>query len=232
MSSSLFQVRLNDSDLRVFQSPKSQSLFNPKNCGAVTGQLLGLVTPKIADEMTQLQRGVFLDEWESYVSSVLGNPVRHVEQDIAEFESYFRRYLLPGFGSIVLTLPLSQQFGHYFVVAKSIDERIVILDPQIRRGYFVMNEYFSQLKPPPGKFIVLLRNAPRTATQHISDSVNFLAKALESCDISSGDVYMDVEPLPPRDVEMKLGGRKRRKTKRRLLAKRTLRRVNRRRRIL
>lgn len=232
MSSSLFQVRLNDADLRVFRSPQAQPAFNPTNCGAVAGQLLGLVTPKIANEMTQLEQGVFLDEWKKYVSSVLGNPVTNLPQDISKFESFFNTNLFPGFGTLVLTTSPPTNIGHYFVVAKSLDKRLVILDPQIRRGFFRFSDFLKILTPSPDTFYVLVRDSPRTTKQHENDYLAFLSKALETCNISNGEVYMDVEPSTPADVVMEGAvRRKRRKTKRRLLAKRTLRRMNRRRRI-
>lgn len=231
MGSSLFQVRMNDADLRVFRSPLTQPSFNPKNCGAVTGQLLGLVTPNVSNQMTELSQGVFLEEWETYVSSVLDNPVKRIEQDISKFESFFNANLFPGFGTLVLTLS-TISFGHYFVVAKSVDGRLVILDPQLRVGYFSFAKYKTIFPNPPTRFIVLLRNSALSASQHENDSLAFLAKALETCTLSTGEVYMDIDK-PPKDVVMEgTGRRKRRKTKRRSLAKRTLRRVNRRRRIL
>lgn len=231
MSSSLFQVRLNDTDFKVFRSPQSQPPFNPRNCGAVTGQLLSLVTPKVANEMTMYKQGVQLSEWTAYVSSVLGDTVDVVELPTESFLTFFNKNLLPGFGTIALVLP-ETRYGHYFVVAKSLDGRLVFLDPQIRKGFFSFDEYLTIFQYKIISFNALVRSSPRTATQHISDSTNFIAKALESCNISSGEVYMNVEPPPPKDVVMEgTGRRKRRKTKRRLVAKRTLRRVNRRRRI-
>lgn len=223
---------MNDADLRVFRSPSAQATFNPKNCAAVSGQLLGLVTPKIANEMTQLEQGVFLDEWENYVSNVIDNPVKHLEQDMTKFESFFNANLFPGFGTLVLALPFTANYGHYFVVAKSLDKRLVILDPQLRVGYFRLTDYKTNFATPPTRFLVLLRKSPLPPNQHENDALAFLAKALETCTLSTGEVYMDIDK-PPQDVVMKgTGHRKRRKTKRRLVTKRTLRRMNRRRRVL
>ncbi len=201
------------------------------NCGAVTGQLLGLVSPKTANEMTQLQQGSYLGEWVDYASKVIGSPLTIHTEPITEFTRFFTYALFPGFGTLVLTLPVNDGVGHYFVVGKSNDNRIVILDPQTRRGNLQPDEYFSQFSPPHKLFRVLFRDVPKTAKQHENDAISFLAPMMEKCNISSGEVYME-EDTPQTDVEMSAGRRKKRKTKRRLLAKRTLRRVNRRRRVI
>lgn len=223
---------MNDSDLRVFRSPESQPKFNPTNCGAVAGQLLGLVTPKTADEMTQLKQGGILSDWISYISKTLEQPVTYFQEDITSFQSFFMKYLFPGFATIVVTVPI-ENYGHSFIVAKSADNRLVILDPQLRTGYFDISQYFTKVLPSHRRFLVFIRDTPRTAKQHETDYMSFLAEAVKRCNISSGEVYMDVEAPPPQDVIMSGGTsrRKRRKTKRRLIAKRTLRRMNRRRRI-
>jgi hypothetical protein len=228
MTSRLFQVPLSMSELNTFRTPESQPPTNPRNCGAVSGLLLGLVTPKKANEMTELRQGVYIHQWATYVSAILEKTVTDSMKDISTFKTYFKKNLFDGFATLVLTIPKEGQFGHYFVVAKLDGDRLVILDPQIRTGYYESDNY-PLPKPPLGKFSVLLRDTPQTPSVHTSDSVNFLAAALESCTISNGEVEMEVDP-PPRDVEMTAGRRrKRRKTKRRSLAKRTLRRMNRRR---
>jgi hypothetical protein len=221
MTSPLFQLRMSDRDIRLFQSPSSQA-SNPYNCGAVTGQLLGLVTPGTANEMTILQQGMFIKEWALYVSDSLQSPVTRHEESILRFERFSTYNLFPGFATLVLSFPDGNGMGHYFVVGKTQDNRIVILDPQSRKMFTDTSTYFSSFSPPHTRFIALFRTRPRTAAQHENDAINFLARQLETCMVSS----------PGDDVQMKLGGRKRRKTKRRSVAKRTLRRVNRRRRIL
>lgn len=234
MSSFLFQVPLNERDLKIFRSPKSQPPFNPRNCGAVTGQLLGLVSPTTADQMTQLKQGVYPAEWVDYINNTIGNTLDFKRYNIGAFQSFFEKNLFPGFGTILAIYPKGFQGGHWFVMAKTLDNRLIVLDPQRRMGYYDIPAYFSSGSFTPVEFLVFLRETQRTPKQYENDSLAFLAKALETCNISSGEVYMDEDiPQSSKDVVMEgTGRRKRRKTKRRLVAKRTLRRVNRRRRIL
>lgn len=235
MRSSLFQIPIGERDLKLFQTPSNQPPNYPLNCGAVTAQLLGLVSPETANEMTFRQQGIYIQEWTAYASASFGSPVTSYIYPIASFDALFAESLLPGFATLVLTLPgVGKGLGHYFVVGKTPVGRLVILDPQVRRGFLNSTAYFQQFSPPHTSFLVLRRNTPRTGAEHENDAIGFLAKQLEQCNISSGDDEMDIDNTePPPDIEMKLGGRrKRRKTRRRLLAKRTLRRVNRRKRIL
>jgi hypothetical protein len=231
MTSQLFQVRLNDLDLKMFKSPETQPKFNPKNCGAVTGQLLGVVSQKASNEMTEKKLGLTTNEWTTYIQSVIGSPVQFTYEYISKFVPTFQKSLLPGFGTFVVVLP-EQGIGHAFVVAKDLSGRLLFLDPQIRKGFYSINEYFSNRSLEPRRFAIIIHPNPKTAKEHDDIAIGFLANALAQCNISSGEVYMDVEPLPTSDVVMEgTARRKRRKTKRRLVAKRTLRRMNRRRRI-
>jgi hypothetical protein len=217
MVSELFQIKLKDSDLTYFQTPASQPAINPKNCGAVTGQLLGLVNPKTANEMTILGQGVYPEEWRKYMQNILHEPISLHYYQISDIQRTFQRALFPGFGTIVGIYPESGS-GHWFVIAKRLDNsELVILDPQIRRGFQSFQEYFNVGSWKPSKFGIFLRSSPKSETQHYQDGLSI---ALKQCALQE-DVVMEGT-----------GRRKRRKTKRRLLAKRTLRRVNRRRRIL
>jgi hypothetical protein len=215
----------------MFRSPEAQPAFNPKNCGAVTGQLLGLVTSKTANEMTKLGQGSYPEEWVNYISTTVGSPVKLKVYPFSTLESFFQANLFPGFGTSIAMYPESGS-GHWFIVAKSRENRLVILDPQTRKGYFDVQSYVSTGGWVPTRFFVFLRNTPRSEKEHDADYLGFLAKALEICDFSS-IVEMEVEPPRQEDIVMEgTGRRKRRKTRRRLVAKRTLRRMNRRRRIL
>lgn len=211
---------MSDRDLKIFKTPKNQPISNPTNCGAVTAQLLGLVTPEIAEIMTQEKQGLWIPEWEHYLSEKLEQPVRAVEYPRNQLEPYLSRKLFDGFATPVLFLP-EERFGHYMVVGKS--NQLVFLDAQKRFGSF-------SLDYPAETFIVFERSTARTAKQHETDYINFLTFFLAQCKIGSPD-EMDVDPVQEDVVMEGTGRRKRRKTKRRLLAKRTLRRMNRRRRI-
>lgn len=230
MTSALFQTLLGPRDLRMFRTPSTQPEFNPKNCGAVTGQLLGLVTPRKAEEMTEQTQGVMIAEWIDFAKNVLHMDIGYQLHSIDTFTTIFQSQLFHGFGTLVLAIGKGETFGHYFVVAKSKDGQLAIVDPQLRKGFFNLSEYFSLIKPTPSSFYVLIRDTPKTSAQHESDYIDgFLANNLSQCltDMDR-DMDVDVEVSQPKDVEMK-GGKKRRKTKRRLIANRTLRRMHRRR---
>lgn len=233
MTSVLFQTPLGPSDLRIFRTPSAQPELNPKNCGAVTGQLLGLVTPGMSQEMTEKEEGVMIAEWIDFAKAVLHMKIGYKIHPLDTFETVFQSQLFPGFGTLVLALGKGERFGHYFVVTKSKDGKLAIVDPQLRKGFFNASEYFSLMQPTPSSFYVLLRDSPKTPAQHESDYIDgFLANNLKEClKEIDGDMDVDVEVSQPKDAEMK-GGKKRRKTKRRLVSKRTLRRMHRSRRVL
>ena len=206
MSSRLFQVKLNDRDMKVFRTPSAQPFINPVNCGAVTAQLLGLVTPETANQMTRDVEGAVADEWVLFLSRVLQTNIVAEEYNRDEFEAFFDHALFPGFATVVLLLP-NDKDGHYVVVGKSQAGVLVILDPQSRIGYFNVDDVYSFTT-----FVVFNRDFPRTSYQHETDYIDFLAEIFSKCKLN--------------------GGKRRRKTKRRLIAKRTLRGMNRRRRLL
>jgi hypothetical protein len=203
--------------LEYFQSPESQPQINPRNCGAVTGQLLGLVGSKIANEMTMLMQGTYPAEWTNYVSTALNDNVTLNYYQIEGIGHSLKHELFPGFGTMVGIAP-DEGHGHWFVVGKRLDNQaLVILDPQIRKGFLDFPSYFATGNFIPIKFAVFLRTSPKTEQQHFLDGLTF------------GSLQCSMQP----DVEMQgARRRKRRKTKRRLVAKRTLRRMNRLRRLL
>ncbi len=240
MSSSLLQIRMTNYQLRGFTSPISQPIVNPLNCGAVTGQLLKLVTPTVANNMTILGLGKFVQEWIDHTTGLLPQPTHATDFDIRAFKALFTKMLFPGFGTFVGTYsPLTKE-GHFFVVGKFLNGQLVVLDPQLRKGYLNIENYFQENRPLDTHFIVIETKTKNSRTYYDKFSKYLLENVQGACDKKTTPYAMD-EDVPPSadvemnsssDVEMNLGGRKRRKTKRRSLAKRTLRRVNRRRRIL
>ncbi len=208
-TSQLFQVPLGDRELQMFRSPAAQPAFNPRNCGAVSGQLLGLVTPEISNAMTQAEAGAYVDEWINHLSGILRKPLYSPETPIDLFQNFFTNNLFPGFATLVAAHPVIGS-GHFFVVAKSSDGQIMILDPQIRYGFRNSSEYFSNFRPPIARFSIIFHEASIPIAQHIQDSISILRNGLNQC--SS-------------DVEMSGGKRKKqRKTRRVRRSKKTLRR--------
>lgn len=208
-TSQLFQVPIKDDDLNMFRSPVAQPEFNPRNCGGVSGQLLGLVTPKKANQMTQSEQGIFIADWANHISSIIRTPLYSVEKSIDLFENFFMNNLFPGFATLVVTYP-AEGSGHFFVIAKSIDNQLVFLDAQIRRGFRNKIEYFNKFARPPAKFQVIFHEGSIPISQHKQYSDTILRIVITDCS---------------NDVEMSGGKRKKqRKTKRLRRSKKTLRR--------
>jgi hypothetical protein len=202
-TSQLYQVQLKKTDVEYFKNPQNQPSTNPMNCGAVTAQLLGIVTPLQSEAMTSLTLGTFTSDWEGAFSrfgmmdtrgkrvAVTSYRMRNASQGIQTVE----RNLFRGFATPVLALRRTG-VGHYFVVAKSKEDELYILDAQQRfvaRGREVIGRYIhtNQLD---GDFLVFQTDRELTPSDYISAYVSGPLAANLSYTIS--------------------GGKKRRKTKR------------------
>jgi hypothetical protein len=222
---------MTNEQLSGFTTPITQDKTNPQNCGAVTGQLLKLITPAMANHLSWLNTRSRPEEWEDHTTRLFGETTYFESKTFTPdtFAGLFT-HLFPGFGTFVVTY--DDKTGHAFAVGRFLDGTLVILDPQIRKGYFNIRNYFQEVRPND-TFIAVIRTERTHPKSYYDDFSRYLSEnVVGRCDINTTPYMMDEDPPTSADVEMKLGGRKRRKTKRRLLAKRTLRRVNRRRRIL
>ena len=231
MRSALLQVRMTNEQLRGFVSPTAQPTVNPQNCSAVTAQLLKLITPAMANQLTSANVRPYTQEWADYTSQLLR------DKTYIETKSFTPRtfaglftHLFPGFGTFVVTS--DGNTAHAFVVGRFLNGTLVILDPQIRKGYFNFERYFQDGRPRDNEISVIRTENMKPKTYYDGFSKYLAETIVGTCDLNTSPYAMDEDAPPSADVEMKLGGRKRRKTKRRLLAKRTLRRVNRRRRVI
>lgn len=231
MSSALLQVRMTNDQLRGFVSPISQPTVNPQNCSAVTAQLLKLITPAMANHLTSSNVRPYTEEWANYMSRLLreNTYIETTSFTPKTFAKLFTR-LFPGFGTFVVTD--DGNTAHAFVVGRFLDGTLVILDPQIRKGYFNFERYFQDGRPGDTRITVISTEKVNPKSYYDNFSRYLAENVVGVCDTQTSPYAMDEDAPLSADVEMKLGGRKRRKTKRRSLAKHTLRRVNRRRRIL
>ena len=211
-------------------SPISQPEVNPMNCGAVAGQLLKLVTPEAAETMTITGKGMYITQWLKHTSELIGQQTDIITIDIRMFDDFFTKMLFPGFATFVGSYNPITNTGHFFVVGRFLNGQLVILDPQLRKGYINIVNYFKENRPYD-TLLVAIRIKDKQTSAFYDAFSQYLMKNIEStCDPNTTPYDMDVDVTPEFDVEMKVGGkRKRRKTRRRLLAKRTLRRMNRRR---
>lgn len=229
-TSPLLQIRITNEQLRGFVSPISQPKDNPMNCGAVTGQLTKLVSPQVAETMTITGEGKYVPQWVKHTTQLVGQQTNAIFYDIRIFNGFFMDRLFPGFATFVGSYDPVTNTGHFFVVGRFVNGQLVILDPQIRKGYLNIESYFKENRPNDTQLVAIILEKEQPLAFYDAFS-NYLSENVEStCDRNTKPYDMDVDVTPEFDVEMKMGGkRKRRKTKRRLLAKRTLRRMNRRR---
>lgn len=229
MSSALLQVRMTNEQLQGFVTPISQPAVNPMNCTAVTAQLLKLITPAMATYLTSSDIQPYTQEWADYASTLLRKKT-YIEGSPLTPQTFAKMWahLFPGFGTFVITS--DEQSAHAFVVGRFLDGTPVILDPQIRKGYFNFEKYFQENRPND-QYIQVIRTEYLNSKEYYDSFSKHLSENVDGiCETNTSPYAMDEDP--PANVGMDIGGRKRRKTKRRSIAKRTLRRVNRRRRIL
>ena len=131
----LFQVPLQEADVRVYRRPAAQAAVAPQNCVAVTSQLLGLITPSLAEELSKedappitgpqiqdrINKHIAVDE-KKYIGA--GQPLTSAVIDT------LRADLFPKCGTIVLSQSSSGK-GHAFVVMRpGKEDAIRIVDPQ------------------------------------------------------------------------------------------------------
>lgn len=177
-TSNLFQVPISPADVAMFKNPPSQPPSYPMNCGAVSGQLLRIVSDAESELMTQRRIGTTWGEWINYINTK--KPAGVIEYRTAivfnEFETSrdsirtIEPLLFPGFATLVSVHRTTRPAGHYFVLAKDAEGRTYILDPQIRH---VVQSHQLQAYLELGKLdahlITIKVNPPRTAHEFRTD---------------------------------------------------------------
>ena len=177
-TSTVFQAQLRPTDVKFFENPESQPRYNPMNCGAVSGQLLGIVSKSVSEEMTKQRIGVALDEWVNELNKLAGSQIYRKEP--ASLQT-IRNSLFPGFATLALFTRIDN-IGHYAVIAVGKDNNLYILDPQIRKVFKndEITQYIQEgnLDGP----IYILRTPPRTKSEHISAFIDdILAGHMSAC---------------------------------------------------
>ena len=177
--STLFQTQLSNRDIVYFRNPENQPAYNPLNCGAVSGQLLGIVSKTLAEKMTAGITGVYIQEWEDSLNKIAGKKIYHVEQTKLD-EIY--NDLFDGFGTLVL-FTRAVGLGHYCVLASGNDHELYLLDAQTRQAYKgreAIEQYLqSQLLIGP---TLVIRTIPKTKNEHIDTFIDdFLSRNLAEC---------------------------------------------------
>lgn len=190
-TSTLFQTQLRPEDVTFFENPANQPQYNPMNCGAVSGQLLGLVSKRSSEIMTAEKIGMGIQEWVDEFNKISDSPVySHNLVTLRDIETS----LFPGFATLVLFTRLDD-LGHYCVVAKDSKNEIYILDPQSRIVVpsEKISEYFKEQSFTD--LVYVIRTPPRTKEEHLS-------------------AYID-EILSSQLSECRLGGKRKRSTRKR-----------------
>ena len=192
----LFQVPITPQDVKLFQNPPSQPHFDAKNCGLVSGQLLGLLGPKKSDIWTAqtLQSGTTIAEWSAYFNTY-GKPsadmaYRFLQAPIApESLNTVAENLFNNFATILFLKGSARPMGHIFVLSKYNDEYYII-DPQIRQVFYgqtALIDYITRLNVVPGEMFIIEKNLPRTPEEHTDDYINgFMANLIGECALAGG----------------------------------------------
>lgn len=186
----LFQVPLQEADIRVYKKPAAQSAVAPQNCVAVTSQLLGLITPSLAEKLSkegappirepQIQARInqhIDDDAKKYIA--VGQPLT------SEVIDTLRADLFPKCGTIVLSQS-SSGAGHAFVVMRpGKDGAIRIVDPQPQLCSGTTNEeilamirhpYREEISPagaggPQIRIIVFRSNTARSESRIMKEYI-------------------------------------------------------------
>jgi hypothetical protein len=217
-SSNIFQVSLFDQDIQGYRRIQSQPLFNPLNCGASSANLLGIITPDKADQMTSDLEGINTLEWQNYLNSLAPDTVTYSFNKVILTEQVLKEFsdnIFPQFGTFILIQPSSKDHGHYCVLAKDKNYNIVIFDPQDQKcltGLVNIENFIKNLEQLHRSSITMyfiLMNQPRTISQLIKDSEFIKSRK------SGGSSRDRLPSLPTRRVRNFSSSKKRRYSHRR-----------------
>ena len=220
-TSTLFQVPLVNHDAWGYKRIPSQPIFDPKNCGAATAKLLGLVTPAKADQMTRLGKGASVASWLKFLNSGAPDGIVYSYTSVALTEQSLidiAKGLFTESGTVILTIPEGSQYGHYYVLAKDAALTVGVLDPQqaiCAPGFEQTKEFIQRVHPgaSAGTIGVFVVNQPRTMSQALSDYTDGILSRQVAAMHVGGDVIRS--SLPTRRVGRSSSSKKRRYTHRR-----------------
>lgn len=180
IKSRLFQAELTPTDVKIFESPSNQPRMNPKNCAAVSAQLLGIVSKGVSESITAQYNATHIGEWVKELNRLSGAEVYSYElQHIHEL----KHELFLGFATLVLVTRLNGP-GHFVVIAQDSHHNLYIIDPQAK--LVSKNEeieaYLKQFTLTD--IVYVIKTPPRTKNEHISAYINdVLSARLSQCRI-------------------------------------------------
>ena len=230
-ANTLFQVPLARVDVWNASIIQTQKPMNPQNCGAASGLLLGLLTPRMAEYYSALDNDA-PSKWASYWKNHIGNDGNTYEfkTDKADKLIQLANDLFPGCGTLVLFSRRGTSSGHWVVLAKYIDGTISLLD--LQSGILIktldeMGEYISRTfgiaNTPAGleniNMGAFFRNIPADLRDVLYLFYLFRSRALiTNIEV---DAYARRFPMPPSpNDEMVIGGRRRSRKTRKIRSRR------------
>lgn len=220
-TSTLFQVPLTSHDVMGYKRIPSQPIFDPKNCGAASAKLLGLVTPMKADQMTQLGKGASVAGWLKFLNAGAPDGIvySHTTAPLTEHSLIdIASGLFTESGTVILTAAEGSLAGHYYIIVKRADLAVGVLDPQQGKcafGFEETKEFIQRIHPgaSAGTIGVFVVNQPRTMSQALSDYTDgILSRQIADMHVG-GDVIRS--SLPTRRAGRSSSSRKRRYSHRR-----------------
>lgn len=150
-ASSLIQFPVPSTCLVTFPHPPSHIPGLSKNCATLSLQLLGLVGPMGAQEMTAQQRAVPVIFLGRILGTLTGQPVFYEQGRNNQLIAYLNRNLFPGFSTLLTIGTEDEKTAHTLVVANT-GTGILALDPQ-SRVETDLQSYFGMV-PTYTKYIV------------------------------------------------------------------------------
>jgi hypothetical protein len=177
--SSLFQTRLSKRDTAYFRNPDNQPAYNPLNCAAVSAQLLGIIPKSLAERMTARFEGAYIQEWEDALNYMAGKRIYRIQE--AKMVDIYND-LFDGFATLVLFTRVNGP-GHYCVLASGPDHELYLLDAQMREVYQGRGEIepYLQRQRLDGPALVI-RTTPKTKEEHVDTFINdVLSWQLSQC---------------------------------------------------
>ena len=194
----LFQLPLSDRDIARFRTPISQGFASgrPMNCGAVSGSLLGILTSEETEHLTRQGIQAFSAQdanWADYLNTIINRTGFYQSRETTWTQVYDN--LFENYGTIVGG-SREDDVGHYFVIRRTGAGEVEALDPQSRSVYTGMSliEGYIADQGFTRQPVAFFSEEPQTLKQ-INDSFidYFLANQFAKC---------------------KLGGQRKRQTRR------------------
>lgn len=170
----LFQLPLTESDVSRFKNPDTQPLVGAINCGAVSAQLIGIVTRGISTDITSAERGMYIQEWVDSMNEAAGFAA--YSWNIGSKVGPLFDNLFNGHATMVLVDAPAVGVGHYFVIARDNDGIPYVLDPQaallgnehaVFQGEEKIEEYLAS-GGLTGNAWVFTTEKPMTVSEHMS----------------------------------------------------------------